>query len=97
MLIGCKYDIAPNGDGTTGNRKKVQEILQQEEWKKFQPISVECSAKTNHNVNGVFLACAELVLKDRKSPKIGNHQRVRPKPITLAPASQPAKSGGCCG
>lgn len=99
MFIGCKYDLVTNEERLKMHRNKVKEIMQQEEWKEFQPISCECSAKTNHNINGVFIACAELVLKDRKS-KPCEIKKVHANNVVLnaqdVKQADP-KSRGCCG
>ena len=67
IMVGCKLDLAVDAELTQTNETLAMSILEQEEWKKFNPISCKCSSKTGHNVNGVFIACGELVLRIRGS------------------------------
>ena len=66
IMVGCKTDAVKNMDLHQLNTVCALNIIEQKEWKKFNAMHCECSSKTGHNVNGVFLACAELVLKCRK-------------------------------
>ena len=67
MLVGCKSDLSM--ENRFGYEEKAQTIINQDKWKKYNTIYVECSARTGDNVRNVFIAAAELVLQKRKALK----------------------------
>ena len=85
IMVGCKNDKNENQELLQTNRALATSIIEQKEWQKFQPMQCECSSKTGHNINGVFITAAELVRRARKSgeeekqKKIAKEQELQAK------------------
>eukprot|EP00483_Globobulimina_turgida_P013009 UN13033 len=61
ILVACKADLL-----NIEYKSQAQDILQQNEWKKFDAVYCECSAKTGDNVRNVFLTAAETIATKRR-------------------------------
>eukprot|EP01083_Nonionella_stella_P090044 251549_1 len=64
FVVGCKSDLVQK------NRAEFEEkecgIIHQTEWKQWNTLYGECSAKRNHNVRNIFTTIAELENKKQK-------------------------------
>ena len=87
ILVACKGDLRGSmddnyDDGRDGIKERAEEIIQQNEWKKFGAVYCECSAKTGDNVRNVFLTAAEMVAQRRKEKKSSIMSHSIPNPNT---------------
>eukprot|EP01083_Nonionella_stella_P179731 639020_1 len=60
MLVGCKSDLSVRDRDFF--EQKARSIIHAKEWKQFETLYCECSAKTGDNVRNVFRTAADMLL-----------------------------------
>eukprot|EP01084_Bolivina_argentea_P132258 233399_1 len=76
MLVATKLDINSRPKALEPTEVEIT-IKQQDEWKSYQPVFMECSALTGYNVENVFQTATELVLRQKRTQPKSAPQAIR--------------------
>eukprot|EP01084_Bolivina_argentea_P009224 17251_1 len=61
FLVGNKLDLAEANERYSTNRCLAQTMMREEQWKNWNGVHMECSAKTGQNVDLIFKTAVEAV------------------------------------
>eukprot|EP01084_Bolivina_argentea_P010913 20374_1 len=73
FLVGCKSDLLYRN--RLEYEVNAQNIINKKEWSELNTVYCECSAKTNDNVDNVFVTIAELENKKQKRKMLSGNCR----------------------